>query len=397
MKDWRGLLARAWPDSGAMSPIPALDGLRAVAILLVLVFHAAFRVPGYRTDSLFSIGYTGIHLFFVLSGFLLFLPYARWLYGIQKRPSTRLFYMRRLLRVGPAYWASLAIILLLGPHTFSRLVDVGAHATFFQNLYGPSVFSLDGVFYTLAIEFQFYLCLPLIAVICVALARRVPALVAALGVAVALVVISELDHMLSATSLAGIPAVGTALVTDSSLPYWLGTFASGIAASVLFVGMTNVWKLSPAGLVRLGGGAAIFGLLLWISLRVHFMAILPLPLYGVAYAAILLSVVTGPAWLRAVFESKPLRFVGLVSYSLYIWHLGVLKILDRGPLLHLSFGLQVTARLAILLTVALGVAYVSYQLTERPFMRARRQAQDQPQRADGREPAVATGSLPALG
>ena len=378
-----------------MSPIPALDGLRAVAILLVLAFHAAFRLREYRADSIFSVGYTGIHLFFVLSGFLLFLPFARWLYGIQRRPSSLLFFKRRLLRVGPAYWASLVIIFLAGPHVASRLVDVAAHATFFQNLYGPAVFSLDGVFYTLAIEFQFYLCLPLLAAAMVLLARFVPPLVAATAVALGMIVLSEIDHVLTNTHLAAVPVVGTALVTDSALPYWLGTFASGIAASVLYVGIASVWRLSRGSLVLIGGGAAAGGLLLWLSLRTPTMAHLPLPLYGAAYAGILLGAVIGPAWLRAVFESKPLRFVGLVSYSLYIWHLGVLKIFDRGPLLHLSFGLHVAARLVILLTVGLVVAYISYQLTERPFMAARQRAQDQ-RRASAPERTVTTGVMSEL-
>ncbi len=62
-------------------------------------------------------GRTGVHLFFVLSGFLLFLPYARWLFGMGQRPSAQLFYKRRVLRIGPAYWACLAILLLAGPIT----------------------------------------------------------------------------------------------------------------------------------------------------------------------------------------------------------------------------------------------------------------------------------------
>src|SRR5215472_5489881 len=118
-----GWMARLWPESGAVSPIPALDGLRAVAVLLVMLFHSWWYMPGQNAQGpqqgQFAINYarTGVPLFFVLSGFLLFLPYARWLFGLRPRPSTWLFYKRRALRIGPAYWVSLVILILVAPLT----------------------------------------------------------------------------------------------------------------------------------------------------------------------------------------------------------------------------------------------------------------------------------------
>lgn len=131
--NWRSFL---WPESGAVNAIPALDGLRALAVVLVLVFHAWNDLPGYIQPGQdpyqypLNYGRTGVHLFFVLSGFLLFLPYARWMFGIQSRPSTQLFYARRLLRVGPAYWVCLALLALTAPITVSALKDVALHVFF---------------------------------------------------------------------------------------------------------------------------------------------------------------------------------------------------------------------------------------------------------------------------
>src|SRR6185437_11948730 len=80
------LRAWLWPENGAINPIPALDGLRALAVVLVLLFHSWSDIPdgggliiAPDNPNPLSFGRTGVQLFFVLSGFLLFLPYARWL------------------------------------------------------------------------------------------------------------------------------------------------------------------------------------------------------------------------------------------------------------------------------------------------------------------------------
>jgi len=383
---WKQLRARAWPESGAVSPVPALDGLRAIAVLLVLVFHSWYKVPGYlaagqpESSNPLDAGHTGVHLFFVLSAFLLFQPYARWLFGLQSRPSALLFFKRRALRVGPAYWICLFFILLAGSLGVRRLADVGLHAVFLQNLYGPSTYSLDGVFYTMAIEVQFYLTLPLLGWFCFQLVKRGglrPGL--AVGVcAASMFAIALIDKALSTTSLTAIPTLGTALLTFSSLPYWYSVFAMGIAASTIYVYLTTAGRARFSNVATAGSAVFAGGLALWLALVfVPALAQSPAPLMGVAYSSILLGVVFGWKGIRAIFEWKPLRFVGLISYSLYLWHLAVLKVFDRF-LVHLPLTEHVIVRLVLLLTFGVAFAYLSYQLTERPFMNARRKAHDRP-------------------
>src|SRR5690348_11900504 len=102
----------------ARPTLPALDGLRGLAIALVLWYHLmdprvllgkAAPLPLY---GLLGSGFSGVFLFFVLSGFLLFLPYARALLSGESWPAAREFYRRRALRILPAYYVSLAFVLL---------------------------------------------------------------------------------------------------------------------------------------------------------------------------------------------------------------------------------------------------------------------------------------------
>jgi peptidoglycan/LPS O-acetylase OafA/YrhL len=93
---------------------------------------------------------------------------------------------------------------------------------------------------------------------------------------------------------------------------------------------------------------------------------------GSAYSLILLSILWSRGLLRAIFEWAPLRFVGLVSYSLYLWHLPIMLWVQNTQL---RSAMPANARLLIQLVVGLGVAipvaYLSYQLVERPFLKRR--------------------------
>jgi peptidoglycan/LPS O-acetylase OafA/YrhL len=94
-------------------------------------------------------------------------------------------------------------------------------------------------------------------------------------------------------------------------------------------------------------------------------------LSGLPYAALTLGVLWAPRWLRAVFESWPLRFIGLISYSLYLWHLPILEFASRYAIA-LPQDVRIGFEVFIGFAVAVPVAYLSYQLVERPFLARRR-------------------------
>src|SRR5712691_3175918 len=164
--------------------IAVLDGVRACAIILVLTFHIN-RVTGDNlwsmtafplASSVSTAGGTGVTLFFVLSGFLLFLPFAKSLLFQSTWPSPRVFYLRRVFRIVPAYYVSLFLIIVFFQPQYlhwDHLKDLMLFLTFFMDSTQQTFRQINGPFWTLAIEWQFYMFLPLLAWGISRLVRRV--------------------------------------------------------------------------------------------------------------------------------------------------------------------------------------------------------------------------------
>jgi peptidoglycan/LPS O-acetylase OafA/YrhL len=370
-----------WPASAAANPIPALDGLRAVAVLTVMLFHAWYKGPALAEDpreitrSLMWSGHTAVQLFFVLSAFLLFLPYAQWLLDARPAPSALGFYRRRALRVGPAFWISLCVLVLVGPLTLSRLGHAAAHAFFVFNFIPGSSSQFNDVYWTMAVEVQFYALLPLIARTVNAVARRfgVPMALGALavgGLAVSMVS-AWIAHRYSPLGV-----VWYGLAGQYSVSLWMSAFAAGIVASVVYVAFSRPATGAARTRATRRAGTATAASLLLCAILLLAPPLRRLPVlegndglaFGWAFAVMIPGMVLGPSWLRRPLEWRPVRFVGSISYSLYIWHMVVFGRIAP----HLS-GLP-SARMRVLVGFAaeaalcIPIAFVSYQLTERPFM-----------------------------
>lgn len=168
----------AQPSPRPRRVFASLDGLRGLAILLVVWCHTDAALSGYvRTWPLDHVlggaAATGVELFFVLSGFLLFLPFARAIIAGDHWPSVGQFYVRRALRILPGYYILIPMFLLLAHlfpygvalrHAGSLPVLLGLALMYdFQNDASNLVTGFDGPLWTLAIEWQFYLLLPWLA------------------------------------------------------------------------------------------------------------------------------------------------------------------------------------------------------------------------------------------
>ena len=364
--------------------VEALTGLRGLAAVFVFLFHylhfnpqvnlaASVPILGTVLQFPFDFGFMGVDLFFVLSGFLLSLPFAAATLGSIEPPRLRHYFKRRVLRVFPAYYAQLAIILLVGSW-FVTWKPVGgvsllAHLFMLFNIGPDPVRPMVGVWWTLPVEFSFYLVLPIIAL--VMRPGRWPWLVLALGASIAY------RYWAAGQFESGNPL----MLAANHLPGSLPEFLLGAGAALLI--QRRVQKKvppRPAWLLDLTVVASMLLTGLWFLLIVgpngeaywtgHWSMIMAPTALGLLLGALVWAVYSGSRVGGLLFANRAVHFLGLVSYSLYLWHFVVMQQLIQ------VFGdpyAQMPQLPKFLLTtfVVLSIAWASYWFIERPFFRQR--------------------------
>lgn len=401
-------------EKHSKNPIAVLDGVRAIAILFVLTFHINRingddlwnRMANPIATSVSTAGGTGVTLFFVLSGFLLFMPYAKALLFKTSWPLARVFYMRRVLRIIPAYYVSLFLLIVFSQSEYLRpdhSKDLVLFLTFFMDSSIHTFRQLNGPFWTLAIEWQFYMLLPLIALTIgflvkrVSTSRRLPAVMICLSGLIGL----GLFVRYWGFYLLAHPSV-TFLVPRSVLNIVLfftfgrtGKFTEDFAVG-MFISLCYIYLQHPSTDKKFMRRVERFWSWLWIggmlvlvfSAMWHFnheMHGWPFLngllrfyddfsdiLLAIGYGACIAAILFGPRVLKRPFEWPLLRWIGLISYSLYMWHLPLLIFLQSEILPHLH-GLNRYTTYGIFwlwaLLVVLPFALLSYLVVEKPWMK----------------------------
>ena len=401
--------------------VPVADGLRGLACVLVIACHVAYFTgyPRLGTEGVRDFvmsGFLSADFFFVLSGFVLFLPVVTSGGTFGNKGS---YALRRAARILPAYYVALAATIALVP-VFTRLPialpfnspkgwwSLLLHLSFLQHSVGvalgyPEGFAINGVMWTLAVEAIFYLVLPLVAV--AYFRRPFVGLAVALGLSTAWKYAVLHNTITLRTS--GIPSAGMAhTLLGSQFPTYAADFAAGMTAAWIFIKIKDkavpraAWVLAEAAsLVALGwameraGHRDAYGLARAFD---HWSMTLPAVLL---FAVLLVSTALAPRWASFAFDNWVARRLGEISYGMYLWHL-----------LFLTFALTVLhfprtttlASFARLGAFALGGAVlagiVSHVVIEQPFVRwARRRTQERAGRnAPAALPAPA-GPQPAAG
>lgn len=371
------------------SHLRVLTGVRGWAALWVFMYHAwtyakypplTLELFGWTLDltPFFSMGIAGVTIFFVLSGFLLATPFAQWQAGLRQRPPLGRYYLRRVLRVFPAYYAQLAILLAVAAYLPGQpgVGDAGSLLRHLLMLFMPpplGTLPMNGVWWTLPIEFGFYLVLPLF----VLLLRpgRGPWLLL-----VCLAVMYVWRHGV-VVHLADAP-LPVRVSAAYQLPGSMDAFGMGMLAAVLHVNRATLpaWLLPPVRGTLLGvlGIVLIIVAIYWLPGRRaeywsdHAIFYLWTPALSLGIAAVLLAGAAGNGVMQGLFGTRVMVFLGVVSYSVYLWHLPVLNWLVAASWYPALTGGRLAWILALALPPTLAIATLSYLAIERPFMRMRR-------------------------
>jgi peptidoglycan/LPS O-acetylase OafA/YrhL len=357
--------------------IPALDGIRALAILLVIphnvdVMSTSFPAIDYPAAALMHAGWIGVQLFFVLSGFLI----TGNLLDARGSPHYfSAFFGRRALRILPLYFAVLCAAFVIAPLLLSLPEPLRASSphqvwlwTFLCNWtepYGGGVYGFSH-FWSLAVEEQFYLLWPLLVLRC-----RPPVLLwVCLGIAVLSFVIRavlmaanfphEALYMFTICRMDAL-ALGAAAAAAVRIPAARARLAAmtsriALVASILFLGTAlgtrgfAVYEISTQSI-----GYTLLSLAFALTLLLT-----ALPSTGLLNRAM------------RVLGSGVLRPIGRYSYGMYVFHLP-LHVFVGSPLLH-RFAAAVTPGVALTYTAGMTVATflvaaVSYELFEQRFLR----------------------------
>jgi peptidoglycan/LPS O-acetylase OafA/YrhL len=398
------------PPSPTRVRIRGLDGARGLAAAGVLAAHVADYYPPGNTISTHVAELMGVSLifFFVLSGFLLFLPYLRALTGESpKMLSTKYYATQRLARVFPVY----VVILLItsyglrlafvdNPMSYPRGSGGGtgmitnpwqliANLTLLQN-YIPRYFQTGlNPSWSLTMEYAFYAALPLVAALMFAMRKRStvrPYTLAVIAVLI-LIVVGFAGKLLAPVFIPDYFDMNPwtlnwgpngAAVYLRSFPVNADNYALGMLAAVVVVAMERgelreriSRRVRLYCLLALLPTAALFVVLLDLKRQFETTA---LALFG---ALVILAVVaplarSQPSSLANWFDVGPLRFLGRISLSLCLWHYPIMLLLGRWGLMETGSVPAMMRNVLVVFVLSALVSTVSYHYVERPAMNAAR-------------------------
>jgi peptidoglycan/LPS O-acetylase OafA/YrhL/glycopeptide antibiotics resistance protein len=371
--------------------IGGLDGLRALAALSVFIVHfQQFTHIGgtlgpFDFERWMVNGNTGVALFFALSGFLLSMPFWH-AKQEQSLPNIKRYFIKRAVRIIPLFY--FCFILLMALKGFNgaevNFNNILSHLFFLHNLKDYQVMSLNPPFWSLAVEMQFYLLLPLFFILIKKLNRKSGTLIFILLIPVIYILYRLLMNGLSewndwpiripliwpfGIELESVNGAALKYSTLAHLPHFL----IGVVAASLFITYRNSGKQKPIFCESL----------FWLA-SISVAVILSTPLdelfqvnygrYNFPLVPLLLGVilVTAPnsMFAKRLLDLPMLRWVGIISYGVYLFHYPLLKATK------IAFdiaGVSVTNNAVLYglssLILTLLLAHLSYKYFENPIMR----------------------------
>ena len=349
--------------------IDALDGLRGLAVLMVFVSHASKNnmdlLPGL---DLSGIGKSGVYLFFLLSAFLLTLPFLENRQAAFKPRALANYFTRRFFRIYPLFFfylltCLLATWLVVRFHMSTPLGGIPFALTWSELVDHLLLQKGYSVTWSIPVEFRYYFVLPFVAALYVyALKGRI-----------------WLSLVVSAALIAGTqllwPQTSVPLNSPHLGPY-LCVFLIGSTLAVVFHHWKHsVWSNVPAiqKIAEWSGWLSLVMIVLmtpllaevWlrkeISITYFHRQFL---LYGVLWGLVLLACVCGTGVMARLFSLKGMRYFGFISFSLYLFHITAIKTL-------VTFWPGLLGSAWIALAVAVAISHITWLLIEKPSAKIR--------------------------
>jgi len=330
-----------------------LDGARGIAVLLVLLDHASnYGMVLFPGADFHRAGKYGVYLFFVLSAFLLTSQfYVRRQEEFLDARTWFNFACRRFLRIFPVYSVVLLAMIAMGK---LEKADFLTH-----------LLLRDGkrAFWTIPVEVKFYVLLPFVVFALFWAGRKhwlwgVAAGLGAVGVGAAILALEQPWSLQQ-----------NVLLAPNLAPFFMGSIAAIAYGRLQQHDAMQRW----APWLRLAAGVAFAGILLRIPSLYNLLFSQDDPvgklagdaaICGTLWSVFILGTIQGKGWLSCAMQWKPLRFLGLISFSAYLWHGKFVTDVDDLPV-------PPVLRLLAFLGIVVAVATVSYFLFERPLLRIR--------------------------
>jgi peptidoglycan/LPS O-acetylase OafA/YrhL len=374
------------PKAGAhVEPIGGrnlhIEALRGIAALAVVGYHlaAVTRWPrSFPPRLLLSNGDAGVTLFFVLSGFLLWRPFAAAVLNGERMPNARQYLVNRFLRIVPACWVALVVTMMF----LGGRANGGAwrYFLFAQNYSKDSFFGVISPAWSLVLEMHFYLALPAVGFIAAAVAMQ-----ARDRAGRARVLYGVVGLWFAASFGYKLFALGVQHREPSDVMVWFNfpakahLFAFGMLLATWHAidrrrGPIGRRISKPVAWLVPAAGATIVA----AAVAVRYRSPLTQIMFDTATAAGFMLLVYPVAFseypktfVSRLTSRRALQRTGESSYSLYLWHHPLIGFMAAHGILRASMG-ALLPNMAITLLVCVGVALVSYRFVEKPFLTLRR-------------------------
>ncbi len=354
--------------------LPHLDGFRGLAAIAVVAFHLInttapvwFREgpPEVVSDALHHLGVNGVSAFFVLSGFLVARPFLDHVID-GRRLDLRRYVRARALRILPAWWLCLAVVLVISNRT---LFDEPVHLVLLASLqhsYDPDLLrQVVPPAWSLVIEISFYAAMPVLLLSARRPLRRLgrPARIAAVATGLGVTVVAAVAFTTWWLAPGRVPHPDLRPLTFA-LPLWWDQFALGMLAALAVcagrgaVGLAR--ELRYASIVPILAAWEVFG-----DPAEHRNT-----LFAVGCAMLIAGLAGGPSGsIAGLLASSPLRRLGWWSYGIYLWHLPIQYALVQTGLIVHDRPSSTLLWLPVMLVAGTVAGWLSHRFVETPMLR----------------------------